>query len=115
MNRKFKKQQLNKVAQWWKHGETGLSSEAIVLNVIADISVGDYPSDPSDFRRCVVMMEKLPFIRTYFKRCMMNENKTWKAYIKHWDELMDLYDEEVTNGTGKAPKLYKRMHELQGR
>jgi len=66
MNRKFKKQQLNKVAQWWKHGETGLSSEAIVLHVIADISVGDYPSDPSDFRRCVVMMEKLPFIRTYF-------------------------------------------------
>ena len=35
----------------------------------------------------------------------------WKAYVKHWSELVALWNEE--SPSGKCPKLYIRMKDLQ--
>lgn len=39
----------------------------------------------------------------------------WKPLVEAWDELTALYEDELTNKSGLAPKLYARMKELQGR
>ncbi|TXH46878.1 MAG: hypothetical protein E6Q97_28515 [Desulfurellales bacterium] len=69
-----------------------------------------HPYDPSDFGRCLGLLDAVPEIRPYIAK-MAEYGKVWAAYVEHWDELETLYKEESTGE--QAPKLYARMQELQ--
>ena len=105
--------------EWLAKGERGISSEAIFsymtgINVVGKYGMG-YPYDPSDFRRCHLLLEAVPEFKKRFKE-MRLISKEWHTLVDHWDELVELLDIDVpewrTTGKGNAPKTYDRMQEL---
>ena len=64
-----------------------------------------YPYDPSDFGRCMGLLDAVPELRLHIAK-MAEYGKVWAAYVEHWDALETLFGEN-------APKLYARMKELQ--
>ena len=69
-----------------------------------------YPYDPSDFGRCMGLLDAVPELRLHIAK-MAEYGKVWAAYVEHWDALETLYKEESIGEN--APKLYARMKELQ--
>ncbi len=69
-----------------------------------------YPHDPSDFWRCLKLLEAAPELAAHIS-AMAAHGPIWSAYVEHWDELETFYKEESTGE--QAPKLYARMQELQ--
>ncbi len=102
-------------AEWWRSGDTGISSETIIaLFSGTERDRPDTPSDPSDFGRCHRLLKRIPEFRLRLGEVAAKYPK-WKPLVDNWDELTALYKEELDNGKGSAPKLYKRMQELLGR
>lgn len=103
---------------WMLEGDTGISSKTIVRIAIGvKPAKGDYfdaPYDPSDFGRCYRLLKKFPELQKKLplvaKKC-----KAFAPLIANWDELVQLWEEESKNKTGRAPKLYARMKQLRGR
>lgn len=107
-----------KLLEWLASDDTGLSSRAILAHLTGDPVVAamnkyhwDYPRDPSDFGRCVRLLDIEPSFRACIGE-MANICPEWAALATHWGELEALYSEELAEGTGKSPRLYKRMREL---
>jgi hypothetical protein len=110
--------------EWLKNGEQGISSKAIfqittglpMLNgPFSNISYSN-PSDPSDFRRCRLLLEAVPECRKKFKE-MRFVSPQWDGLIEHWDELCKLMDEECQNwkepkGNEVCQKTYDKMHKI---
>lgn len=110
--------------EWLELGERGISSNAIVTR-LTGIHVGGgrspfgtWPSDPSDFRRCELLLRSVPIARD-FLHLMSDEGMQWEALVRTWDELVELGESEVPGcfnlggrASGSAPKLYARMKEL---
>lgn len=103
----------DKVLKWIANGERGLSSETIVRE-LAGIDLtqgrGSEPYDPSDFRRCLLLLDAVPEFRGRLEE-MKKVSEYWKLLIENWSELERLYHEEKNNGT--APKLYAKMAKLR--
>lgn len=92
---------------WLASDQTGVSSK-FMAGVLGEGYRGKYghPHDPSDFGRCVGLLDACPELRG--KLHLMNSHgPEWKALVDHWDELEALYREEFP--TGSAPKLYEKM------
>lgn len=106
-------EQLN---DWLDNGNRGLSSEAIASKmtgihfVKTQIGGLPYPSDPSDFNRCVSLLKAVPEFKERFEE-MREVSETWNMLVDNWDELEQLLIEESAIGP-LAPKLYDRMKEL---
>ena len=105
-------------AVWLAAGERGLSSEAIVqrltgikVNTGRDEGAVEPPHDPSDFRRCVELLESVPPARTYLP-LMADVSPQWARIVDAWDELENLLSEEEHRTDGKAPRLYRRLKQL---
>ena len=105
-------------AVWLAAGERGLSSEAIVqrltgikVNTGRDEGAVEHPHDPSDFRRCVELLESVPPARTYLP-LMADVSPQWARIVDAWDELENLLSEEEHRADGKAPHLYQRLKQL---
>jgi hypothetical protein len=104
----------DKVIEWLFNGRVGLSSKSMA-SAICDIKLNKFPShpsDPSDFYRCLKLLEAVPEARNHFSK-ISKLSLTWKLYIERWDEIESLYNEEVLEDTGKAPRTYKLMHDIQ--
>lgn len=71
-----------------------------------------YPHDPSDFRRCLKLLEAVPGLAEHIS-AMASRGPIWSAYVEHWAEMTALYAEEEP--TGRCPKLFALMERLQGR
>lgn len=100
--------------EWLRTGERGVSSEGIFGHLTGiPIYQGrpSPPTDPSDFRRCRLLVQAVPSFRSKLPR-MAELGPQWKAIVDHWDELCAIMDEEIPNGTGHAPRLWDRMGEL---
>lgn len=112
---------------WLLMGDTGISSETIVYALsgtkVTDLEkdlqgykyklrTWDIPHDPSDFRRCLLLLEYIPEWRSRLPEVAEIFPK-WKPIVDAWDELEYLYEQERHNEDGKAPKLYARMKELR--
>lgn len=99
---------------WIRTGERGLSSETI-FEVLADHPLmeedmeGSTPQDPSDFRRCYLLLEAIPEWREELQK-VADQHPRWQPLVDNWAELEELYLQELP--TGKAPKLYARLHQL---
>lgn len=106
---------------WLASGERGISSEAIVSHLTGE-EVGrwsgpDHPRDPSDFRRCEVLLRNYPLARRAFP-AMKSRSAVWARLVDAWDELVALGEEEVPGifdgpAHGRAPRMYARMRELR--
>lgn len=106
------------IYNWLRSDDTGLSSKAMVRHlsqgkVAVDLAphwCQSHPLDPADFGRCVRMLEAAPEYRPLVPR-MATLSPTWAAYAARWDEMEAMYREELP--TGKAPRLYALMQEIQ--
>jgi hypothetical protein len=100
--------------QWIRNGDTGTSSETI-WSVLSGHPVKSYgiPYDPADFGRCYRLLTVMPEWRGRLHLVAAKFPK-WEPLVAAWDELTALYEAEVPNHKGVAPKLYARIQELNG-
>lgn len=100
---------------WFLNGDTGVSSETIWSVMTGEtVRNHDIPHDPDDFGRCYRLLKVMPSWRARLPE-VAAKFKRWKRFVEAWDELTALYEQEVPNHIGSAPKLYARMQELAGR
>jgi len=100
--------------EWALGRDTGTSSLTIYSAITGRPSHHrsyDVPHDPDDFGRCYRLLKLFPQWRDKLAETI-KICPEWQPFVEAWDELTALYEEEVPNHTGRAPKLYKRMKEL---
>ncbi|MDQ0854820.1 hypothetical protein QFZ79_002931 [Arthrobacter sp. V4I6] len=110
------------LTDWLMYGERGVSSEAIVGHLVyGKVRQGfNDPSDPSDFRRCELLLRQVPLLRLEFPR-MAEVSHRWAALVENWDKLAALLEEEVPDAWGplgyrrggQAPRTYKLMQNIE--
>ena len=96
---------------WIANGDTGISSQTI-WSVMTGRSVRStgFPHDPSDFGRCYRLLKIMPSWRARLPE-VSTRFPQWKEFIRAWNELTMLYEEELP--TGRCPKLYDRMQQCR--
>lgn len=115
---------LHSFTYWLATGEQGSSSREIVTT-LTGVPVGsnyfagsNWPRDPSDFRRCELLLRAVPAARSHLHH-MTHVAPTWAALVEAWDELVELGESEVpgmfsgSRPRWRAPKMYARMKQLQ--
>jgi len=105
----------DKILDWLAQGQPGVSSETMAFTALGvSRRYASAPSDPSDFNRCLLLVDEVPEVRDAFPRIRALSPK-WAAIIDHWDELKELFIGEVgwdwSNGLA-APKTFQRMKDL---
>jgi hypothetical protein len=100
--------------QWLLSGERGVSSEAIVSH-LTGIPIGrrhsmSPPSDPSDLRRCRLMLEAVPELAPRIGE-MATVSKQWAAIAAVWDDVCRTMDEECPDWRrgGPCPRTWALM------
>jgi len=98
------------IAAWRKTDQVGMSSDymAAVLGPAGERPYA-HPHDPSDFHRCLTLLQAAPELRERLPQ-MARKSQEWAALVAHWEELETLFYEEEP--TGRCPKLYERMKML---
>ena len=99
---------------WLNSDRTGLSSLWMAKTLAGYWSWSAkyaYPHDPSDFNRCLGLLDACPELRERLPE-MADTGPEWAALVAHWDELEALLREEAP--TGQGPRLWARMQELLG-
>jgi len=97
------------LTEWLASDRTGLSS-LFMAGVLGGFSRPyAYPRDPSDFGRCLGLLDAVPEFRARIGE-MKGQGPEWSALIGAWDELESLFLEEKP--LGLAPRCYYRMKEL---
>ncbi|MDW0668234.1 hypothetical protein P2K05_13810, partial [Mannheimia haemolytica] len=97
---------------WWlANGETGVSSKTMAFYLGYGIrpKIEGYPHDVSDFRRCFLLLETVPFLRNRIEK-MAELGKVWAALAKEWHTLEALYNEEECQI--RCPKTYAKLREI---
>jgi|WetSurMetagenome_2_1015567.scaffolds.fasta_scaffold01420_19 hypothetical protein len=86
-----------KILNWYITGERGMSSESISAFMVGlkPKHGYSYPSDPSDFKRCLKLLIAVPEIRPRLNE-MRKIDKYWNALIEHWKEVEDCFMSEVS-------------------
>ena len=111
--------------EWLAGRERGLSSEAIVERLTGVPVSGryggqrsslNYPHDPSDFRRCEMLLRQVVVASIGFP-LMADVSPEWKVLVENWSALVAIGEAEnpdifTTRARGDASNLYARMREL---
>jgi len=109
----FKEPQATTPQEWLAGRDTGISS-CTIYSVMQHTGMDRYdvPQDPADFGRCYRLLKLFP---EWLPRLpeMLPRFPEWRGLVDNWAELTALYEEEIQNKSGMAPKLYARMKELQ--
>jgi len=100
--------------RWLAGTDTGTSSLTMVRaitgkSVLSDTRWPSVPLDPSDFGRCVRLLEAVPELREGLHK-VAEKHLEWTGLVAHWTELEALWTAE--SPTGRCPKLYDRIQEL---
>lgn len=112
----------DKIADWFAHGEIGVSSKAIALRLLgrspeevieqAGQGFPTHPSDPDDFRRCHELIERVPEIRARLPE-MAAVSPIWTVLVEHWDELTGMLTEALASSDDTPFRnMRKKMVEL---
>ncbi|OZE77161.1 hypothetical protein CH305_18155 [Rhodococcus sp. 15-649-2-2] len=110
---------------WLATGERGISSEMIATHLTGVPILPDrwsnrrdsHPHDPSDFRRCELLLRAVPKARQRMDS-VGDLSPVWRNLVDHWDEIVALCEEESPGcfdgprAGGKASKAYSLMKEL---
>ena len=111
---------LSQAMHWLLNDENGMSSECLLATVINDGPLKSksmyatfHPHDPSDFRRCVGLLNAAPEFRNRL-HVMKSVSKHWSALVDQWDAIEQQMLEEIANPErhGYAPKTYTLMKEV---
>lgn len=99
--------------EWLLSSDTGVSSKTICAVMTGSKPARDSspPQDPSDFGRCVRLLNAFPDWR-YRMGEVAQKYPEWGPLIREWKDLELLYMVELLKKTGKASRLYKHMKEL---
>lgn len=105
---------------WLADGERGVSSNTIFEHLTGISAVGKwgggYPRDPGDFRRCRLLLERVPELVPLLPR-MAEVSPVWAALVAGWDSLCATMDAECpywrTGRGGSAPKTYEMMRAIR--
>ncbi|WP_318636719.1 hypothetical protein [Methanosarcina sp.] len=68
-----------------------------------------HPSDPSDFGRCMKLLNQVPEFRRRLSE-MKEVSEVWSHLVDNWDEFEKLFYEECD--TGRCSRLFERMKEM---
>ena len=98
--------------QWWvANGEHGASSKTIA-NTLSPFKISsnrtDHPHDPSDFKRCHMLLEAVPEWRLRLDE-LKPISKEWSNLIDNWDKLTEMLKEQMR--TNKPNGMYEFMRE----
>lgn len=105
---------------WLSEGERGASSDTLFSIttglVICKQKYFSYPSDPSDFRRCQLLLQAAPELRERLSM-LKKISPEWNALVDHWDEINAAIENDVPGYLepqvkGRAPNGYRLMKEL---
>ncbi|MEX3764493.1 hypothetical protein [Paraburkholderia phenoliruptrix] len=107
------------LGNWLINGNVGVSSKTMAAIALGATTTSagehgwgvDAPHDPADFGRCYRLVQKVPEIREFFPR-IAKKVKPFAGILKHWDELVRLYERDKP--TGKSDELYNRIKQLRG-
>lgn len=105
---------------WLAGGERGVSSNTIFEHLTGvDATRGwgrGSPRDPGDFRRCRLLLERVPELVPLFPR-MVEVSPVWAALVAGWDSLCATMDAECPSWRsgrgGAAPKTYEIMRAIR--
>lgn len=108
-----------KILDWLANGETGISSRAIAYKMLGVRSTKEWdshPKDPDDFRRCLLLVDRVPGIRKKIGK-MRRVSRFWRELIDHWDDIEKCFKIEVPNYSGnclgsRAPMTYDLMQKI---
>jgi hypothetical protein len=101
-------------ARWLASGERGTSSNTI-FTILTGVDALDgwspsYPVDPSDFRRCRLLLEQCPEVAEQFPR-MASASKMWAALVRDWNAICAAMNKEMPDWRdpkrGAAPETYR--------
>ncbi|HCD1107773.1 hypothetical protein [Morganella morganii] len=90
--------------RWMSSDDTGLSS-LYMASVLSDggfTAEFAFPWDPSDFGRCIRLIEAVPEMAGFISK-MQSHGPEWTAIVANWEEWKKLYHDE--NGE----ELYRQM------
>ncbi len=102
-----------KAIRWLFGPRTGLSSQTMCCFFLTGEAMGRYhcePADPSDFARCLGLLEAVPEWRKRIPE-LATLSDPWRQLVKNWDQLEALFHEE--SPSGECPKLFERMIKLR--
>ncbi|QIM63932.1 hypothetical protein A1D29_10450 [Pasteurellaceae bacterium Orientalotternb1] len=100
-----------RIIEWLANGETGVSSKTMAFvvgfNVIPNRT--GYPSDPSDLRRCLQLLEIAPELRQSLDK-LTPISPVWAEIVKNWDALEASYRTEEQQN--KMPNTYALLQQF---
>ncbi|MGF6440408.1 hypothetical protein [Paraburkholderia youngii] len=92
---------------WLANGRRGSSSETIFTTLTGyeaiDPDEMDHPYDGPDFRRCRLMFEYCPELRSRIAE-MASVSDEWRALAANWDALERTMDQEAADWRTQAVK-----------
>lgn len=93
--------------EWRLNGEHGISSEAIADRLqYGETSMvwrgSNYPRDPSDFRRCELLLRRAPSMRAGLP-LMADQGPEWAALVKNWEAIAQMIESEVPGAFDGRP------------
>lgn len=97
---------------WFSSDDTGLSSQYLA-SVLSDRGLieNNHPHDPTDFGRCVRLLDAVPELRAKLPRLSdVKHGRVWTAIYEYWAELELLYREESPSGS--CPRCYNLMNQI---
>lgn len=106
-----------KLKDWFRSDDTGLSSQAIVAKLegmtLPDVLRWGYchPLDPADLGRCLRLLNKFPEYRERLHE-MAECSPQWENLVEHWRELERLYYLGLSRDDNRAPECYELMKKL---
>ncbi|WP_151809307.1 hypothetical protein [Acinetobacter soli] len=113
-----KQETLTKAMQWLANGQTGQSSKAMMINLLSSQSIkgaSDHPWDPSDFRRCLLLLQAVPEFKEQLI-LMAGVSDTWAGLVERWDEIEQMLLSECFSSSDyrftNAPKTYALMKQV---
>jgi len=110
------KELMLKVLKWFATGRVGSSSKCMATYLTTGVIPvrGDYPHDPDDLNRCLLLLEAVPELREHLHK-MANVNEQWEELVEDWDALESCFINEVglnwCNGN-TASITYKAMKQM---
>lgn len=105
-----------KVLNWVATGRVGASSKTMAMAACDLPNEGDYPHDPDDLNRCLLLLKAVPEVRDNFEK-IAALGVVWKRLVGRWAEIEASFLDEVGLNWCKAksaPKTYALMREVIG-
>ena len=108
----------DRILKWFCTGSTGCSSIAMAAAAAGygEEAEKSHPYDPSDFNRCLLLLEAVPEIRGLM-RWVAAISPAWEALVARWDEVEECFLAEAGLNwevSDIAPKTYKLMRSIYG-